>query len=132
VKRLPPPAARASAAPEPARDSLAQLLQILQDEGRALAGGDVEALARAVLHKEATLRQLVSELGRVDGAALRNAVRQARDLNERNARLLAPRLNINRARLETLFGGGRTDALYLADGRAAQPQHRSPQRGVRA
>jgi flagellar biosynthesis/type III secretory pathway chaperone len=132
VKHLPQPAAQAGAVPDPARATLAQLLRILQDEGRALVAGDAEALAQAVQHKGATLRQLAAELGRGDGAsALGNAVRRARDLNERNARLLAPHLNMNRARLETLFGGGR-GALYLADGRAAQPLHRAPQRGVRA
>jgi flagellar biosynthesis/type III secretory pathway chaperone len=66
------------------------------------------------------------------GAALRAEVRRARELNERNARLMTPRLNLNQARLEVLFGGGPGRSLYLSDGRAAQPQHRMPQRGVRA
>jgi flagellar biosynthesis/type III secretory pathway chaperone len=132
VKRPPPLADKASAARGCGRDTLTQLLRILQDEGRALACGDADALAHAVGEKEAALQRLAAEAARADGAALRQLLLRARDENERNARLLAPRLNMNRARLETLFGAVRAGALYLSDGRAAQPQHLSAPRGVRA
>jgi len=115
-----------------AAGTLAQLLQSLQAEGQALAAGDVEQLAQAVHHKELTLKRLAAEIGRIDRIALQQAVRALRDLNERNARLLAPHMHINRVRIESLLGAARTGALYSPDGRAAGSQDRPAQRGVRA
>jgi len=112
--------------------TLAQLLQCLQAEGEALSGGDVDRLAQAVHQKELTLRRLAAELAGIDRVELRRAVRSLRDLNERNARLLAPHMHINRVRIESLFGAARTGALYSSDGRAAGPRDRPAQRGVRA
>jgi flagellar biosynthesis/type III secretory pathway chaperone len=131
VRRPTAPAGAAGALPGSARDTLNRLLRILQDEGRALAHGDVDALARSVREKEEALQRLAIEPGLGD-AALRQLVRRVRDQNESNARLLAPRLIMNRTRLETLFGAARAGALYQPDGRAGQPQQLSGARFVRA
>ncbi len=129
MNRTPPPVAdRAGDASEP----LQQLFESLRAEGDALIGADVDSLAQAVRHKEQALRRLAAGLARVDRVALREAVRHLRDLNERNARLLVPRLQINRARIESLLGAMRAGALYSADGRAASAENRPTQRGVRA
>ena len=132
--REPPPARGdpAGEASSPASQALAGLLQLLRAEGNALISGDTDALAQAVRDKEAALQRLAAGLERADCAALAAALRHARDLNQRNARLLAPHINANRARIETLFGAARSGALYSSDGRAAAPHNRPPARGVRA
>jgi hypothetical protein len=133
VKRpLPTLAGQASDAPRTPANSLAQLFQCLRDERDALIGADVDLLAQAVHGKEAALRRLAAELERGDQPALREAVRRARDLNERNARLLAPHFRMNQARIEALLGSARTGALYSADGLAGNAESRPAQRGVRA
>jgi flagellar biosynthesis/type III secretory pathway chaperone len=113
-------------------EALQELLEALRAEGEALIGADIERLAQSVHHKEQTLRRLAIRLGHVDRAALREAARCLRDLNERNARLLVPRLQINRARIESLLGAMRAGSLYSADGRTAAAENRSTQRGVQA
>jgi len=120
---------------DPASDvsgPLQELLEYLRAEGDALIGADIERLAQTVHHKEQTLRRLALGLGRIDRATLREAARRLRDLNERNARLLVPRIQINRARIESLLGAMRTGSLYSADGRSAASENRPTQRGVRA
>jgi flagellar biosynthesis/type III secretory pathway chaperone len=130
VQRSKPPVTRAADAP--GARALAQLVACLDVEGQALARGDVDALALAVQDKEQAVRRLATELASADGGVLREAIRRARDLNERNARLLVPRLRINAARVDVLLGGARSAALYSPDGRAAASQDRQAQRGVRA
>jgi len=125
---LPPVADRASDVSE----ALQELLEALHAEGDALIGADMERLAQTVRHKEQTLRRLAIRLGRVDRGSLREAARHLRDLNERNARLLVPRIQINRARIESLLGAMRTGSLYSADGRSAASENRPTQRGVQA
>jgi flagellar biosynthesis/type III secretory pathway chaperone len=117
---------------DPASATLSQLLRCLQDEADALVGADVDKLAQAVREKESALRRLADELGRADRSALREAVLRARDLNERNARLLAPHFHVNRARIDSLLGAARSMAVYSADGHAAGAERRPAQRGVRA
>jgi DNA invertase Pin-like site-specific DNA recombinase len=120
---------------EPASDvseALQELLESLCAEGDALIGADIDRLAHAVHHKEQTLRRLAIRLGRVDRPSLREAARHLRDLNERNARLLVPRIQINRARIESLLGAMRSGSLYAADGRTAAAENRPTQRGVQA
>jgi flagellar biosynthesis/type III secretory pathway chaperone len=129
---LPSNADWADGVPEPVAKAVAGLLRLLQAEGSALIGGDTDAMARAVREKEAALRRLASLLERADCATLAEVFRRARDLNQRNARLLAPHLNANRARIETLFGAARSGALYSSDGRTATSQNRLAPRGVRA
>lgn len=118
MNRALPIAGRAKAARSAARATLAQLLQSLQAEGEAIAGGDADALAQAVADKERALHGLAS-LDPADRAALREAVRGARELNERNARLLIPRIRVNAARVQTLLGPSGPGDLYSADGRAS-------------
>jgi flagellar biosynthesis/type III secretory pathway chaperone len=116
----------------PAAHALAVLLRLLQAEGAALTAGDVDAVARIVPDKEAALRSLALQLADSECTALAEPLRRARDLNRRNARLLAPHAKANRARIETLFGAARCSTLYSPDGRAAGPQGRPGPRGVRA
>lgn len=127
-RALPPVADPASGVSE----ALQQLLESLRAEGDAIIGADADLLAQAVHHKEQTLRRLAAGLARVDRAALLDAVRCLHDLNERNARLLAPRIQMNRARIESLLGAMCAGALYSADGRTATAENRPTQRGVRA
>ena len=127
-RALPPVADRASETSE----ALQQLFESLGAEGDALIGADVDSLAQAVHHKEQTLRRLAAGLASLDRAALREAVRRLRDLNERNARLLVPRIQINRARMESLLGAMCAGALYSADGRTSAGENRPTQRGVQA
>ena len=127
-RTLPPVADRASDASE----ALLELLESLSAEGDALIGADIDRLAQAVHHKEQTLRRLATALGRMDRASLREAARHLRDLNERNARLLVPRIQVNRARIESLLGAMRAGSLYSADGRTAAAENRPNQRGVQA
>jgi flagellar biosynthesis/type III secretory pathway chaperone len=132
VNRPPqPPAERTSGASAGAA-TLEQLFQCLREESDALLGADVDKLTRAVRDKEQALRSLAAGLENADGPELREALRRARDLNERNARLLIPHICINRARIESLFGAARSGALYSADGHAASVEGRPAQRGVRA
>jgi flagellar biosynthesis/type III secretory pathway chaperone len=129
VSRTPPPVAdRAS----DASGALQELLESLGAEGDALMGADIDRLAQAVQHKEQSLRRLATVLGRADRSALRETARRLRDLNERNARLLVPRMQINRARIESLLGAMRAGSLYSADGRSAAAENRPTQRGVQA
>jgi flagellar biosynthesis/type III secretory pathway chaperone len=113
-------------------EALQELLEALHAEGDALIGADIEQLAQAVHQKEQTLRGLAVRLGRVDHPALREAARGLSELNERNARLLVPRIQINRARIESLLGAMRAGSLYSADGRTAAAPNRPAQRGVQA
>ena len=126
-----PRAGRARGAHSAARATLAQLLRSLQAESEALATGQSDALAQAVAIKEQALRELAG-LDPADRAALREALRAARELNERNARLLAPRIRINAARIETLLGPAGPTALYSASGRTCGAPERAAARGVRA
>ena len=129
MSRTPPPVAdRAS----DASGALQELLESLGAEGDALMGADIDRLAQAVQHKEQTLRRLATVLGRADRSALREVARRLRDLNERNAMLLVPRMQINRARIESLLGAMRAGSLYSADGRSAAAENRPTQRGVQA
>jgi hypothetical protein len=127
-----PPAERTSGAPASGAAALEPLFQCLREESDALLGADVDKLTRAVRDKEQALRSLAAGLENADGPELREALRRARDLNERNARLLIPHICINRARIESLFGAARSGALYSADGHAASVESRPAQRGVRA
>ncbi|MBV8210561.1 MAG: hypothetical protein JO133_10920 [Burkholderiaceae bacterium] len=108
-------------------DALAQLLHWLQREGDALIGADPDGLAQAVQGKEESLRRLASavEADRIDRRTLHDGIRRANELNRRNARLLAPHLRMNRARIESLLGARAVGGtLYSADGRASFAPHR--------
>ena len=112
---------------------LSELVQSLHDESDALVAGDVDALARAVQRKESALRELAPQVKLAASPAMREAVRSAREANHQNARMLSAHLNVNRARVESLLGPGRSGTIYSADGRASSAADpRSGPRGVRA
>ena len=111
---------------------LAELVQCLHAESDALLARDADSLARAVERKDLALKRLAPELGRAGQPWLRTAVCDARDLNDRNARLLAAQMNVTRARLDSLLGTAGAGALYAPDGRAGGADGRAGQRGVRA
>lgn len=129
---MPPSSRRTGAAADPAGAALDQLIRSLQAEGDALVRGDLGKLSEAVQDKDRSVQRLAAELGHLDHSGLRPAVRMARDLNDRNARLLAAHLNANRARMQALFGPAHTGALYSPDGHAAGAEQRFARRGVRA
>lgn len=105
---------------------LEALVQCLEDEYSALLDDDHDRLESVLARKEQLLARLAAQpsagIGAPQGdraragAAARAAMRRLRDLNQRNAQVLAPRAAGNRARLhflQTALGRG---ALYGADG----------------
>lgn len=97
------------------------LVHALHEESDALVAGDLERLAAAAARKNDALARLAPELQQIPESQRRRhdkVLRAAQQLNERNARLLAVRMSMNRARVDTLLGaaGG---ALYAADGGVA-------------
>jgi flagellar biosynthesis/type III secretory pathway chaperone len=111
---------------------LAELVQCLHAESDALLARDVDGLTLAVERKDRVLKRLAPELGRAGQSWLRTVARDARDLNDHNARLLAAHMNVTRARLDCLLGAPGAGAHYAPDGRAAGADGRTVQRGVRA
>jgi flagellar biosynthesis/type III secretory pathway chaperone len=95
---------------------LTALVQSLHEESDALVAGDADRLASIANRKHRLLQQLAPL---VPGAAPnwpRELVQKAKNLNDRNALLLAPRLTATRARVDAIRqAGGQT--LYGADGR---------------
>jgi len=118
--------------------ALSTLIECLQSEYRALLADDLEQLAGALERKRRLLAELSSQrlalLGatpdsRGTPAPWQQALARARDMNQRNALVLAPRWAAVRARLHFLQAAVKGDALYAADGslgaggfRAAYPQ----------
>jgi flagellar biosynthesis/type III secretory pathway chaperone len=98
---------------------LSELVQSLHDESDALVAGDPEALAHAVQRKDRALRELAPQLKLAGSSGLREAVRDARETNQQNARMVAARMNVTRARIESLLGASPSGTLYSQDGRAA-------------
>jgi flagellar biosynthesis/type III secretory pathway chaperone len=97
------------------RTLFADLVQSLHEESDALIRGDADEVAALATRKQALLQRL-APLATQDKASLpRDLVERARDLNDRNALLLAPRLVATRARLEALRQAG-NPALYGSDG----------------
>lgn len=105
-------------ADSPAVALLDELVRALHEESDALVSGDVERLNAAAARKNDALARLAPQLKRIPETQRRQhdkVLRAAQRLNERNARLLAQRLSINRARADVLLSaaGG---ATYTADG----------------
>jgi len=123
---------RASDAPDWAVEALDRLRESMVAEADALVHADIDRLAQVVQCKEQILRRLAAELSPSDSTALREAFRSLRDLNERNARLLAPRIRMNQVRIEALLGAMGSGALYSANGRAGGTENRPTRRGVSA
>ena len=98
------------------RTLFAELVQSLHDESDALIRGDADRVAALALRKNELLQRLTPLIQRDAKDLPRALVDQARELNDRNALLLAPRLVATRARLDALCQAGNAP-LYGADGR---------------
>jgi flagellar biosynthesis/type III secretory pathway chaperone len=114
-------------APAPAASSpLEALVHCLEAEYSALLAEDYDRLGTILAQKERLLARLASLPGGAvgspqgDRARARSPWKQAfarvRDLNQRNALVLAPRAAGNRARLQFLQSALGRGALYAADG----------------
>ncbi|HEX7156318.1 MAG TPA: hypothetical protein VF229_03830 [Burkholderiaceae bacterium] len=100
---------------------VAELCGCLGEETQALAAGDQVRLAAVVERKEALIGSLGSHLQSAARDSRRSpgslaALRRARDLNRQNGALLAPRLTMNRARLQALTAAAQGGGVYAADG----------------
>ncbi len=105
----------------PAVALLDALMRSLHDESDALVAGDPERLAAAAARKNEALAQLAPELKRIPETQRRQhekVLRAAQQMNDRNARLLAVRMSMNRARVDVLFSAAGVN-LYSADGGVA-------------
>ncbi len=100
--------------------SINALVDCLEAEYRALLAEDAQLLEAALKSKAALIERLAGQADtRTAAAALpgRLALERLRQLNQRNAQVLAPRALANRARLRFLQAAlGRAPALYSADG----------------
>jgi len=110
---------------------LAALAHCLDQEFDALLAQDEARIAAALVRKEQLLAQLgalvppqglMTAAGRArpaPGPALHRALQRLHDMNRRNALVLAPRSQINRARLQFLQSALGNPTLYGADGSVA-------------
>jgi flagellar biosynthesis/type III secretory pathway chaperone len=100
---------------------LDELVRSLHEESDALVAGDLERLTEAAARKNDVLARLAPELKRAPETQRRQhdkVLRAAQHMHERNARIFAVRMSMNRSRAEVLLntaGGG----LYAADGAVA-------------
>lgn len=92
------------------------LVQSLHEETDALIQGDADRVAALALRKTDVLQRIAPLAARAGRDMPRDLVAQARELNDRNALLLAPRLVATRARLDALVRAG-NPMVYGADGR---------------
>lgn len=105
----------------PAVALLDALVRSLHEESDALVAGDLDRLHAAAARKNDALARLAPELQRIPDTQRRQhekTLRAAQRLNERNARIFAVRMAMNRARVDTLLHAGGVH-LYAADGGAA-------------
>ena len=98
------------------RALFAELVRHLHEETGALIRGDADRVAALAAHKNDVLQRIAPLAQRAASDLPRDLVAEARQLNDRNALLLAPRLVTTRARLEALRQAG-NPMLYGADGR---------------
>jgi flagellar biosynthesis/type III secretory pathway chaperone len=98
------------------RALFAELVQHLHDETDALIRGDAGRVAALAAQKNDILQRIAPLAQRAGSDLPRDLVAEARQLNDRNALLLAPRLVAARARLDALRQSG-SPTLYGADGR---------------
>lgn len=110
----------ATRSPDAVTAVLLETIAALEQESAVLAGRSDDSLAEVSLRKSRWISEMFDMLRscspaeRAEHLAL---VARARDLNDRNARLLAARLISNRSRLDVLRGTAA--ATYGADGLAA-------------
>lgn len=103
---------------EAAASDLAALVECLEAEYRALLAEDLEQLDAVLARKERLLRDLASRSA-APGASWKQALARVRQMNQRNALVLAPRSAAIRARLRALQSAIGRDGLYAADGSLA-------------
>jgi len=103
---------------EPAAGELAALVECLEAEYRALLAEDLEQLDTVLARKERLLRDLAARSA-TPGASWKQTLPRVRQMNQRNALLLAPRSAAIRARLRALQSAIGRDGLYAADGSLA-------------
>lgn len=106
---------------DPAVALLDELVRSLHEESDALVAGDLERLNEAAARKNDVLARLAPELKRAPETQRRQhdkVLRTAQHLNERNARILAVQMSMNRARAEVLLSASGS-TLYAADGAVA-------------
>jgi len=118
--------------------ALSALIECLEAEYRALLAEDIGHLHAVLVRKQQLLANLAAQLtaadaphenGRRATAPFRRTLTRVREMNRRNALVLAPRLAVIRARLGFLQAAAGRDPMYAADGsltsgvfRAAYPQ----------
>lgn len=115
-------AARTTGAAPAARNIVTELLQALQAEGAALVAGDADCLAAQAARKADLLLALVPALQAAqarEATGLHALLREAQHLNQINARVLASRISINRARTDALLQAASPSAVYGAQGAIA-------------
>ena len=101
---------------------LNELLQTLRAEQQALVRGDADVLPELAATKAQALDHLSAALRAAPASAravLADALNTARHINDTNAALVAARMTVNRARLDTLLSlGGHASgaAVYGARG----------------
>ncbi|SPE19400.1 hypothetical protein SBBP1_100035 [Burkholderiales bacterium] len=112
------------------------LVECLEAEYRALLAEDHERLEAVLARKEQLLSDLAAlpaALGRPQSdraraqAPWKQALARVRELNQRNAMVLAPRAAGNRARLRFLQSALGRDTGYAADGSVASGRLRAIQ-----
>ncbi len=120
----------------PARSPLDALVLCLEAEYRALLAEDAQQLEAVLAQKQQLLARLAETAGAAmgqpqgepprSGAPLRRALARLRELNARNASVLAPRAARDRARLQFLQSALGRPALYGADGSVRAQPYPSP------
>ncbi len=102
--------------------ALLQIIAALEQESDALVHGATDSLAEVSVRKARWVEEIARALRALSAEqrqSWRALITRARDLNDRNARLLAARLVSNRTRLDVLTGfNAARAATYGADGRA--------------
>ena len=107
---------------EPVTAVLLETIAALEQESAVLAGRSDALLTEVSLRKSRWLHEMADtmrSLAPAERAGHHALTERARELNDRNARLLAARVVSNRARLDVLTGAAM--ATYGAGGRTSSP-----------
>lgn len=110
-----------AAATDPGSPLLDELAQALREEADALLAGEADRLHAACSRRVDVLARLKAELRMAPQPTrlqFAQALRAARSRHDAHAGMLAQRLAISRAQLDTLLGGAEA-YLYAADGALA-------------
>lgn len=101
---------------------LLETIAVLEQESAVLAGRSGDSLDDVSLRKARWIGEMADTLRSCSPAELaahKALATRARELNDRNARMLAARLVFNRSRLDVL--GGAAAATYGANGLTSSP-----------